>query len=81
MAAAVLPLIIGLVGSGVASAIGSKSAKANQMGAQTPTAAQTVTAGDPAVSANAAGRAALISTNPQGVLGTETTGRRRLLGN
>lgn len=80
-----VPALIGALGF-----MASKSmAKANK--AETPPQTQPVAnttvdpqsqPADPSASANAAkGRAALIATSPSGVLGTDPTGRRRLLGN
>lgn len=58
------------------------STQASPVGVTTPTAAQTVDATSSATSQNnARGRAALISTSASGVLGTDPTGRRRVLGN
>lgn len=57
-----------------------KAASAAQDAALKPNAATTVgdtSGGNP----TALGRAALISTSPTGVLGTDPTGRKRLLGN
>lgn len=66
-----------------ASANNAAAKKAAGAANATPDASQTV--GDPTVNstanANNLGRAALISTSPSGVLGTDPTGRRKLLGN
>lgn len=82
---AVLPLLVGA--ASVAGSIGlskalAPSAKANVMPTATPTAGQTVAgAANKTADANNLGRAALIQTSPSGVLGTDPTGRRKLLGN
>lgn len=84
----VAPLLIGaLVGGGIAAITSAQSAKATKaananQASTTPTATQTV--GDTSNKTNTSnnlGRAALISTSPSGVLSTDPTGRRKLLGN
>lgn len=71
------------VSSAVSSAAQAKALKRAQADSITPDASQTV--GDPTknttAQANNLGRAALISTSPSGVLGSDPTGRRKLLGN
>ncbi len=82
--------IAGGITAGVVNAVGGaqqaaamKKAAASGNGNATPDASQTV--GDPTINssarANQLGRAALISTSPSGVSGTDPTGRRKLIGN
>lgn len=59
-----------------------KQAQAQTIQTPSPTQDQTVDAGVNKTSASAnLGRAALIATSPQGVLGTDPVGRYKLLGN
>lgn len=78
----VVPVLIGLAAGGaVAGITAATQSKASTINPNpTPTAAQTV---DPSSnsSLNNSGRAALISTSPQGVQGTDPTNRYALLGN
>lgn len=61
------------------------AAQAREQAATPPAANPATTVGDKTgnmtSAANNLGRAALISTSPTGVLGTDPTGRKRLLGN
>ncbi len=86
---AVLPFLVpALIGAAGATAITAMQAsgakKAQTMSANpTPDASQTVGDATANQTANAQnnGRAALISTSPSGVQGTDPTGRRKLIGN
>lgn len=73
-----------VAGAGFLGAKMAQSVKSQQAAAGSPAAPMTdpSTTVDPkrAAAVNA-GRAGLIQTSPQGVLGTDPTGRRRLLGN
>lgn len=65
----------GFLASKITSSMNKQSASAG-----VPAVAPSVTTVDPKrAAAENAGRAALIQTSPQGVLGTDPTGRRRLL--
>ena len=75
---------IGATGGGLISAISAASQKKAETIA-TPTADASQTVGDLTANQTAQaqnnGRAALITTSPSGVQGTDPTGRRKLLGN
>lgn len=79
---------LGIVGKQLGDALGRSESKANASATPpaataVPDASQTV-GGSPTnttTNANNLGRAALINTSPSGVLGTDPTGRRKLLGN
>lgn len=72
--------VVGVVSAAQQNAAMKKAAAGNNT-AVTPDASQTV--GDPNLNSSAGqlGRAALISTSPSGVQGTDPTGRRKLIGN
>jgi len=76
------PAVLAVMGGGalLANSMRKKesSAAAAPVQAATPTVAD---AGNTTDRANNLGRAALISTSSQGILGSDPTGRRKLLGN
>lgn len=76
--------MFGIVGKQIGDSMGRSESKAAAAAAgtpltATPDASQTVDPSSSASNAQNAGRAALVSTSSQGILGTDNTGRRKVL--